>query len=47
MTGRHFGDVYKGTFRRCRRCDGSGRRDRLGVQLFFGGTNHTGVFTKK
>jgi hypothetical protein len=47
MTGRHFGDVYTGTFRRCRRCDGSGRRDRLGVQLFFGGTNHTGVFTKK
>jgi hypothetical protein len=47
MTGRHFGDIYKGTFRRCRRCDGSGRRDRLGVQLFFGGTNHTGVFTKK
>jgi hypothetical protein len=47
MTGRHFGDVYKGTFRRCRRCDGSGRRDRLGVPLFFGGTNHTGVFTKK
>ena len=47
MTGRHFGDVYKGTFRRCRRCDGSGRRDRLRVQLFFGGTNHTGVFTKK
>ena len=47
MTGRHFGNVYKGTVRRCRRCDGSGRRDRLGVQLFFGGTNHTGVFTKK
>jgi hypothetical protein len=47
MTGRHFGDIYKGSFRRCRRCDGSGRRDRLGTQLFFGGTNHTGVFTKK
>jgi hypothetical protein len=47
MTGRHFGDVYTGNFRRCRRCDGSGRRDRLGTQIFFGGTNHTGVFSKK
>jgi DnaJ-class molecular chaperone len=47
MTGRHFGSVYSGSYRRCRKCDGSGRRDRLGVQIFFGGTNHTGVFTKK
>jgi hypothetical protein len=47
MTGRHFGSVYTQSYRRCRKCDGSGRRDRLGTQVFFGGTNHTGVFTKK
>jgi hypothetical protein len=47
MTGRHFGSVYTGSYRRCRRCDGSGRRDRLGTRIFFGGTNHTGVFPKK
>jgi DnaJ-class molecular chaperone len=47
MTGRHFGSVYTYSYRRCRKCDGSGRRDRLGTQIFFGGTNHTGVFTKK
>ena len=23
MTGRHFGSVYKGSYRRCSRCDGS------------------------
>ena len=47
MTGRHFGGVYKGSYRRCRTCDGSGRRDRLGTKVFWGGTNHTGVFPKK
>ena len=47
MTGRHYGSVYTESFRRCRRCNGSGRRDRLGTQIFFGGTNHTGLFTKK
>lgn len=47
MTGRHFGGVFTNTYRPCRRCNGSGRRDRLGVQVFFGGTNHTGVYPKK
>jgi hypothetical protein len=47
MSGRHFGSLYKGSYRRCRRCDGSGRRDRVGTQVFWGGTKHTGVFTKK
>ncbi|MBV9382569.1 MAG: hypothetical protein JOY82_19370 [Streptosporangiaceae bacterium] len=47
MTGRHFGSVYKGTYRRCRKCGGSGRQDRLGVKLFYGGTNDTGSFTKR
>lgn len=47
MSGRHFGSVYQGSYRRCRRCDGSGRRDRVGTQVFWGGTKHTGVFPKK
>jgi hypothetical protein len=47
MSGRHVGGVYKGSFRRCRRCEGSGRRDRVGTKVFWGGTNHTGVFPKK
>jgi DnaJ-class molecular chaperone len=47
MTGRHYGSMYKGSYRRCRKCNGSGRRDRLGTQLFFGGTNHTGEFPRK
>jgi hypothetical protein len=47
MSGRHFGGVYKGSFRRCRKCAGSGRRDRVGTQVFWGGTKNTGVFTKK
>lgn len=46
MTGRHFGAVFTNTYRRCRHCGGTGRRDRLGTQLFFGGTNHTGVYRK-
>jgi DnaJ-class molecular chaperone len=47
MTGRHFGSVYTQSYRRCGKCGGTGRRDRLGVQIFYGGTNHTGVFPKK
>jgi hypothetical protein len=47
MSGRHFGSVYKGSYRRCRRCDGSGRRDRVGTKVFWGGTKDTGVFPKK
>ena len=41
MTGRHFGDVYTGSYRRCRKCDGSGRRDRMGTKVFFGKTPAT------
>lgn len=47
MTGRHFGTMYKGGYRRCRKCEGSGRRDRVGTRVFWGGTKHTGVFPKK
>jgi hypothetical protein len=47
MSGRHLGGVYTGSFRRCRRCGGSGRRDRIGTRVFWGGTNDTGVFPKK
>jgi hypothetical protein len=47
MTGRHFGGMFTYSMRPCRRCRGSGRRDRLGSQVFFGGTNHTGVYPKK
>jgi DnaJ-class molecular chaperone len=46
-SGRHLGAVYTGSFRRCRRCAGSGRRDRVGTKVFWGGTNHTGIFPKK
>ena len=45
--GRHFGTVYGYAHRRCRKCGGSGRKDRLGVRLFLGGTDGTGVFTKR
>jgi hypothetical protein len=41
-TGRHFGTVYSYAHRRCRKCGGSGRQDRLGVRLFLGGTDRTG-----
>ena len=44
--GRHFGTMYAYAHRRCRKCGGSGRQDRLGVRLFLGGTGGTGVFTK-
>ena len=42
MTGRHFGSVYKGSYRRCRACGGTGRKDRLGVKVFFGGHQRHG-----
>jgi hypothetical protein len=47
MQGRHFGGVYKYAYRRCRTCGGTGRQDRLGVKIFFGGTNDSGVFPRK
>jgi DnaJ-class molecular chaperone len=46
-TSRHFGSVYPYAYRRCRKCGGSGRQDRLGVRLFLGGTGGTGSFTKR
>lgn len=46
MTGRHFGSSYMASYRRCARCDGSGRVDRLGTKVFFGGTTDTGIFPK-
>jgi DnaJ-class molecular chaperone len=45
--GRHFGSVYTYAHRRCRKCGGSGRQDRLGVRLFLGGTGGTGMFSKR
>ena len=47
MSGRHVGSTYTGSFRRCRRCGGSGRRDRIGTRVFWGGTDHTGIFPRK
>jgi DnaJ-class molecular chaperone len=47
MTGRHFGSVFSGSYRRCRACGGTGRKDRLGAKVFFGGTGDTGVYPKK
>ena len=44
MTGRHCGSVYSYGFRRCRACGGTGRKDRLGAKIFFGGTNNTGIY---
>jgi DnaJ-class molecular chaperone len=46
MTGRHFGSVFTNSYRRCRNCEGTGRRDRWGTQVFFGGTGHTGIYKK-
>ena len=46
-TGRHIGAVYGYAHRRCRACGGSGRKDRLGAKVFFGGTNNTGYFGPK
>ena len=45
--GRHFGTVYTYAQQRCRKCGGSGRKDRLGVRLFLGGSGGTGVFSKR
>ena len=33
MSGRHFGGIYKGSYRRCRRCAGRGQRDRVGTKV--------------
>jgi DnaJ-class molecular chaperone len=44
MTGRHYGSVYGYGYRRCRACGGTGRKDRLGAKIFFGGTNNTGIY---
>jgi DnaJ-class molecular chaperone len=44
MTGRHYGSVYSYGYRRCRACGGTGRKDRLGAKIFFGGTNNTGIY---
>ena len=40
--GRHFGSVYTYAHRRCSKCGGTGRKDRLGVRLF---VNRTGTGT--
>jgi hypothetical protein len=37
MKGRHYGSIYGASYRRCRRCDGTARDDRLGTRVFFGG----------
>jgi hypothetical protein len=47
MTGRHFSPVFPNNYRPCRTCGGTGRRDRLGVKVFYGGTGDTGRFTKR
>jgi DnaJ-class molecular chaperone len=47
MTGRHWGSIYTYSYRRCRRCGGTGRLDRWGTQAFFGGTKDTGIYPKK
>jgi hypothetical protein len=47
MSGRHYGAIFTGTYRRCRRCDGKGQLDRIGTQVLYGGTKHTGTFPKK
>ncbi|HXC85565.1 MAG TPA: hypothetical protein VNV62_27350 [Trebonia sp.] len=46
-TGRHFGAVYKDAQRRCRKCGGSGRLDRLGTRVFLGGTRGTGIYPRR
>jgi len=47
MSGRHFGGVFKGNYRRCRKCGGSGQLDRWGARVFFGGTGNSGKYRKK
>lgn len=44
---RHYGTIYSHSFRRCRRCGGTGRQDRLGTRLFLGGTDGTGNFSRR
>jgi DnaJ-class molecular chaperone len=34
VTGRHHGNVYTYAHRRCRKCGGSGRKERLGKRFF-------------
>jgi DnaJ-class molecular chaperone len=33
-TARHFGTTFTYAHRRCRKCGGTGRKDRLGARLF-------------
>jgi DnaJ-class molecular chaperone len=47
MSGRHFGSIYRGSYRPCRTCRGSGRRDRVGTKVIWGGTKNTGFYPKK
>lgn len=47
MQGRHFGSVYSYSYRRCRACGGTGRKDRLGTKIFFGGTGNSGIYGPK
>ena len=47
MSGRHYGAIFSNNYRRCKRCEGRGQLDRVGTQVFYGGTKHTGVFPKK
>lgn len=46
-TGRLFGSLYKGSYRRCGKCEGRGQVDRMGTKVVFGGTKNTGNFKKK
>ncbi len=47
MTGRHFGSAFMNSYRRCRRCGGTGCVERLGARDFFGGTTQAEVPPKK
>jgi hypothetical protein len=47
MTGRHFGGIFKSSWRPCRNCSGTGRRDRVGTKVIWGGTGNTGFYPKK
>lgn len=33
-SGKHYGTTYANAHRRCRKCAGTGRKDRLGARLF-------------
>jgi hypothetical protein len=46
MTGRHFGSIYTSRYRRCTKCGGTGRKDRFGTKVFFGGTGDTGIYKR-